>query len=170
MSSDDDEADRLWDDTGEALKGIGLEVDQSKSCNTRQKKTEEDHRTHSFKEKIGKEATEWNSTAADEDDASLAQVRLGEAYEFPGHVEVITQLHFDARKRETPEGPGLRRESCELQANDTSGWDVGSKNKGHLREADGETTPRRRLDNHETADKPGRDGNPSSNLAAGGFM
>ena len=102
VSSDDDEADRLWDDTGEALKEIGLEIDQSKSCNTRQKKTEEDHRTHSFKEKIGKEATEWNSTAADEDDASLAQVRLGEVYEFPGHVEVITQLHFDARKREPP--------------------------------------------------------------------
>ena len=36
------------------------------------------------------EATEWNSTAADEDE-SLARERLEEAYEFAGHVEAITQ-------------------------------------------------------------------------------
>ena len=28
---------------------------------------------------LGTEVTEWNSTAADEDDASVAQARLGEA-------------------------------------------------------------------------------------------
>ena len=40
VRSDDDEADNLWDDTGEALKEIGLGTDQSKSCYTRREKTE----------------------------------------------------------------------------------------------------------------------------------
>ena len=35
VSSDDYEGGRLWDDTGAALKEMGLEVDQSKSCCTR---------------------------------------------------------------------------------------------------------------------------------------
>ena len=34
VSSDDDGADRVWDETGGALKEIGLENDQSKSCYT----------------------------------------------------------------------------------------------------------------------------------------
>ena len=38
--------------------------------------------------------------AADEEDASLAQVSLGEACEFASHVETITQLHLDTRKTE----------------------------------------------------------------------
>ena len=74
---------------------LSLETDQSKSCYTKHERTEWNH-THSFKEMIvvpGTEATEWNSTAADEDDASLVLPRLGEAYEFPGHVEAIIQLH-----------------------------------------------------------------------------
>ena len=103
VSADDEEVDRLWDDTGEAMKEIGLKFDQSKSCYTRQEKTEWDHRTLSFKEKIvvpGTGATERNSTAADEDDASLAQARLGEANEFASHAEAITQLHLDTRKTE----------------------------------------------------------------------
>ena len=37
---DDDEADRLWDDTGGALKEIDLEMDQSKPCFTKQERTE----------------------------------------------------------------------------------------------------------------------------------
>ena len=45
VSSGEEEADRLWDDTGEALKEIGLEIDHSKSCNTIQEKTERNHRT-----------------------------------------------------------------------------------------------------------------------------
>ena len=93
----------LWDDTGEALKEIGLEIGQSKSCYTKQEKTEWDHKTLSFKKKIvisGTEAPEWNSTAADEGDASLAQARLEEACEFAGNVKAITQLHIDLRKTE----------------------------------------------------------------------
>ena len=65
-----------------ALKEIGLEIDQSKSCCTRQEKTEWNHKTFSFQDKIlmlGTEATERNSTAADEDDASLAQACQEEA-------------------------------------------------------------------------------------------
>ena len=38
VSADDEEADRLWGDTGEALTEIGFEIDQSKSCYTRQEK------------------------------------------------------------------------------------------------------------------------------------
>ena len=38
VSPDDDEADRLWHDAGEALQEIGLEIDQPKSCFTRQEK------------------------------------------------------------------------------------------------------------------------------------
>ena len=49
---------------------------------------------------LGAGATEWNSMAADEGDASLAQARLGEAYELAGHVEAITQLHLDTRRTE----------------------------------------------------------------------
>ena len=85
MSVDDEQVDKLVDDTGEALKEMGLEVDQSKSCYTRQEKPEWNHSTLAFKEMIG--ATERNSTAADEDDASLAQVRLGEACEFASQHE-----------------------------------------------------------------------------------
>ena len=43
VSADDKEADRLRGNTGEALKEIGLEIDQSKSCYTRQEKTEWNH-------------------------------------------------------------------------------------------------------------------------------
>ena len=147
----DEEADRLWTDTGEALKEIGLEIYQSKSCYTRQEKTEWNRSTLSFKEKIvvlGTEATERNSTAADEDDASLVHARLGEACEVASHVETITQVHLDMRKTEAlwlltsesnGESPGLRRESCEPQETEASGRDAGSKSKRHLREADGET-------------------------------
>ena len=56
----DDEADRLRDETGEALKEIGLEIDPSKSCCTRQEKTEWNHKTFSFKDKtllLGTEGT-----------------------------------------------------------------------------------------------------------------
>ena len=47
---------------------------------------------------LGTETTEWNSMAADERDASLAQKRLNEASEFAGHVEAVAQLHLDSRK------------------------------------------------------------------------
>ena len=49
---------------------------------------------------LGAEATEWNSMAADEQHASLAQKRLNEASEFADHVEAVAQLHLDARKSE----------------------------------------------------------------------
>ena len=63
--------------------------------------------TLSFKERVvvlETEATERTSSAADEDDASMAHVRLGEAYEFAIHVKAITQLHFDTRERRKPCG------------------------------------------------------------------
>ena len=41
LSIDDDDA--LWDATSEALKEIGLEIDQSKSCYMRHERTEWDH-------------------------------------------------------------------------------------------------------------------------------
>ena len=60
------------------------------------------HKTLAFKENVvlGTEATEWNSMAADEQDASLAQKRLNEASEFAGHVQTVPQLHLDSRKSE----------------------------------------------------------------------
>ena len=103
VSSDDDEAAGLWDETSEGLQEICFEIDQSKSCYTRLERTEWDHSTHSFKGKIvvlGTEATEWNSTAADEDVEFLSRGRLQEACEFAGHVEAITQISLDTRKTE----------------------------------------------------------------------
>ena len=103
VSSDGDEADRIWDETTGALGEIGLEIDQSKSCYTSKVKTGWNHRTLAFKKEIvvpGPEATEWNSMAADEEDASLAQKRLDEAPEFAGHVEEVTQWHLHSRKSE----------------------------------------------------------------------
>ena len=134
----------------------------------------EGHRKLSFDEKIatlGTEATEQNSTAADEDDdASLAQARLGEACEFAGYVEAITQLHM-TRERRKALWLMTSKSTARALAFETkvvsSGRDFGSKNERTLREADGETTPRRRLDKNETPDEPGRDGNPSSYLAVG---
>ena len=90
VSSDGYEADRIWNETTGALGEIGLEIDQSKSCYTSKVKTAGKHKTLAFKKEIvvpGTEATEWNSMAADEEDASLAQKRLNEASEFAGHVE-----------------------------------------------------------------------------------
>ena len=100
VSSDGDEADRVWDETTGALGEIGLEIDQSKSCYTSKAKTGCNHKTLAFKKEIVAEATEWNSTTADEQDASLAQKRLNEASEFAGHVAAVTQLHLDSRKSE----------------------------------------------------------------------
>ena len=57
-------------ETHEAQKEIALEIDQSNSCHTRPRVQPQ---KHSFTEKIvilGIEATEWNSTAADENDES----------------------------------------------------------------------------------------------------
>ena len=45
------------------------------------------------------EATEWNSTAADEEDVSLARGLLEEACEFTGHVETVTQLHLTPKRQ-----------------------------------------------------------------------
>ena len=47
---------------------------------------------------LGTEATERNSTAADEDEASLAQARLGDAYEFAG---MSRRSHSDTLTRKT---------------------------------------------------------------------
>ena len=103
VSSDGDEADKIWDETTGALAEIGLDIDQSKSCFSSKVKTGWNHKTSAFKKEIvalGTEATEWNSMAADEEDASLAQKRLNEASEFAGHVEAVAQLHLDSRKSE----------------------------------------------------------------------
>ena len=52
MSSDGDEADRIWDETTAALGEIGLEIDQSKSCYTSKVKTGWNHKTFAFKKEI----------------------------------------------------------------------------------------------------------------------
>ena len=45
VSSDGDEADRVWDRTTVALGEIGLEIDQSKSCHTCSGKVRRKHKT-----------------------------------------------------------------------------------------------------------------------------
>ena len=49
---------------------------------------------------LGTEATEKNSTVADEFDSTLAQKRLDDATELASHVEAISQMHLDERKSE----------------------------------------------------------------------
>ena len=103
VSSDEGEANRVWDETTKALSEIGLEIDQAKSCYTSSEETRWKHKTLKFKKEIvvlGTEATEWNSMVADEMDSSLAQKRLDEATEFAGHIEAVTQMHLDTRKTE----------------------------------------------------------------------
>ena len=67
--SDDDEADRLWDDTHDALREIGFEIGQSKSCCIHETGKRRNGTTEPiFNEKSaipGTEATEWNSTATE---------------------------------------------------------------------------------------------------------
>ena len=100
VRSDGDEADRLWDETTSALGEIGLEINQPKSCYTSKVRTGWNHKTLAFKKDIvvlGTEAMEWDSMAADEEDASLAQKRLDEASEFTGHVEGGHTVAFGTR-------------------------------------------------------------------------
>ena len=52
VSSEVDEADRLWDETSGALDEIGLEIDQSKSCYTSKNKASWSHKTPAFKRKL----------------------------------------------------------------------------------------------------------------------
>ena len=76
VCSEEEDADRVWDETTRALGDIGLEIDQSKSCYTRKGKTSWIHKTLKFKNEIvvlGTETTEKNSTIADEMDPTLAQ-------------------------------------------------------------------------------------------------
>ena len=138
-------------------------------------------RTLSCREKVvilGTEATEWNLTAADEDDAPFAQARLGEAYEFAGHVEAITQLHLDTRKTEA-----LQLMSSKLIAralyfepkvvSSTKLKPLAETLEAKTRDICGKLTERplqEDRDKNETADKPERDENPSSYLAAGGII
>ena len=94
VSSEVDEADRIWDETTVALDEIEWEIDQSKSCYTSKSKASRSHKTLAFKKEIvvlGTEATEWNSMATDEQDASLAQKRLHEASALAGHIEAVAQ-------------------------------------------------------------------------------
>ena len=103
VSSDNVEADRVWDETTMALGEIGLEIDQSKSCCTSKEESSWRHTTLTYKKVIvvlGTESTEWNLTVADEMDATLAQKRLDEAYIFAGHFEAVAQMHLDTRKSE----------------------------------------------------------------------
>ena len=74
-----------------------LEIDQSKSCCPTKATMGWNHKEIAV---LGTQATEWNSMAADEQDASVAQKRLNEASEFAGHVEAVAQLHLDSRKSE----------------------------------------------------------------------
>ena len=102
VSSDSGEADRVWDETTTALSGIGLEIDQSKSCYT-SKESSWRHKTLTYKKVIvvlGTESTEWNSTVADELDTTLAQKRLDEADVYAGHIGAVAQMHLDTRKSE----------------------------------------------------------------------
>ena len=103
VCSDEDDADRIWDETTSALGVIGLEIDQNKSCYTRKGETRWRHKTLKFNKEIvvlGTEATEKNSTVADEFDSTLAQKRLDDATELAGHVETMSQMHLDERKSE----------------------------------------------------------------------
>ena len=103
VSSEGEKADCAWDKTTGALGEIGLEIDQTKSCYTTKATLGWSHKTLAFKKEIVvlvTEATEWNSMAADEQHASLAQKRLNEASEFAGHVEAVAQLYLDSRKSE----------------------------------------------------------------------
>ena len=135
VSSEGGKADCVWDETTGALGEIGLEIDQSKSCLLTKVTMGRSHKTLAFKKEIvvlGTKATEWNSMAADEEVASLAQKRLNEASEFAGHVEAVAQLHLDSRKSEAlwllevdSEISGFRCEGGKLQENETSGRDVG---------------------------------------------
>ena len=91
------------------------------------------------------------TTAAGEDDAFLAQVRLREAYEFAGHVEAITQLHLDTRKTEAlwlmtsqSMARALYFDAKVVSPKKLNLWlRLWKHNERHLREADGEITPRR---------------------------
>ena len=103
VCSDEDDADGIWEETTRALGDIGLEIDQNKSCYTRKGETRWKHKTLKFNKEIvvlGTEATEKNSTVADEFDPTLAQKRLDDATELAGHVEAISQMHLDERKSE----------------------------------------------------------------------
>ena len=103
VSSDEGDADRVWDETTKALGDIGLEIDQNKSCYTRKGETRWRHKTLKFKKEIvvlGIETTEKNSMVADEMNPSLAQKRLDDAIELASHVEAVTQMHLDERKSE----------------------------------------------------------------------
>ena len=103
ISADKDEPDNLWDETIKALEEVGLVIDQTRSCHTRQERTEWNHREPSFKENavvLDTEANERISAAADENDETLARGCFQETCEFAGHVETITQLHLDTRKTE----------------------------------------------------------------------
>ena len=99
VSPDDDEADRLWDETCEVPKESGLEVDQSKSCYGRSGTTEHSPSRRRLSH-WALRRLERNSTAVDEHDESLIRGRLEDAYEFAGNVEAITQLHLGTRKTE----------------------------------------------------------------------
>ena len=99
VSSEGGKADSVWDEMTGALGEVGLEIDLSKSCSSTKATTGWNHTTLAFKKEIvvlGTETTEWNSMAADEQHASLAQQRLNEASEFAGHVEAVAQLHLDS--------------------------------------------------------------------------
>ena len=103
VSSDNVEADRVWDETTKALSEIGLEIDQSKSCYTTKEESSWRHKTLTYKKVVvvlGTESTEWNSTVADELDTTLAQKRLDEAKAYAGHVGAVAQMHLDTRKSE----------------------------------------------------------------------
>ena len=155
VSSEGGEADCVWDETTGAPGEIGLEIDQSKSCYTTKATMGWSHKTLAFKKEIvvlGTEATEWNSVAADEQDAWLAQKRLNEASEFAGHVEAVAQLHLDSRKSEAlwlMTSKSIAR-SLDFDAKVVNskkmklfGRDVGGQNEMHLREIAGESTRRR---------------------------
>ena len=103
VSSEESEADKVWDETTKALGEIGLEIDQNKSCYTRKGETRWRHKTLKFKKEIvvlGTETTEKNAAAADEMNPSLAQKRLDDAAELAEHVEAVTRMHLDERKSE----------------------------------------------------------------------
>ena len=148
VSCEGGEADCVWDETTGVLGETGLEIDQSMSCYSTKATTGWNHKTLAFLTEIvvlGTETTEWNSMAADEQDASLAQKRLTEASEFAGHFEAVARKSeglWLMTSKSTARSLDFDAKVVNLQENETSGRDVTGQNEMHLRKIDGEITRR----------------------------
>ena len=109
----------------------------------------------------------------------MAQKRLNEASDFAGHVEAVAQRHLDSRKSEalllmtsksTARSLDFDAKVVNSKKMKPLAETLEAKTKGICEKLLGEITRRRRLDQNETADEPGRDGHQSSDLAVGNLV